>query len=692
MRFTISKVLLFLTVGLFIGSSILLTSTNIRSESIYHHDDNNQNINNREMNLLGESRYFQTNSETNNFYGTNGPLGEWPDFTPMGFITAPHPDYPEYQTHLYGDWGGIVGEEFIFLQEGLIKLLYHSYHETYLTNRIHEENILDNWTLGYDKVTKIKHTPLVQPGGPIPGPAFIHTDTPSYIQHPITGEHLIYNTVRPGTLYEHPEWDGLPGSESAIQVSTSETLPTIGVPFNQTYENMLVAEYWWEQGWNQNGEIKGGLSEPTPVWVPHLGTQGKIRLFYRGLHGSPSSYWNWRISYADSENGKNNWVKNPIPTFDPSDPDNPAYRWTLPWPDGFSFRGAWQAHCTGDIRADGVHMVLMVSNQNYAGSGHIAYYWSPDWGDTWIGHPENPIIAPGQFPDGVPSQGFQRTPTLLIDEEYGRYILGYNAGHDIDESWKRHSYIATASRPLINQQPFANFTFLPSNPTNADTIFFTDQSVDPDGILVNWTWDFGDGTTSNIQNPTHQYTNPTMYSICLTVEDDQGTTDTICKDILVTGIDVNQSIHDRGFPIRHTWDGDWGSAQNFTATLNTLTSCEIYLRKFGTPEFNLTVELRTDHPEGTLLDTLSFNPEELASSWQWLEVDFEDITIEPDTNLFIVLPPAPSTVTTSFGYEWGYAFGDQYQPGSFWFTRDGGNLWRDLPTMYEFVFRTYGYM
>jgi len=363
------------------------------------------------------------------------------------FHNSPHPDYPDSQTHLYGDWGGIVGEEFIFLEGGMIKLLYNSYHATYMTEHPYQEEVLHDWALGYDPVTKIKYTPLVSPGGQNPGPAWEHTDTPGYIQHPVTGEHLLYNTVRPGTKYLHPEWDGLPGSETAIQVATSETPPAIGVPFDQTYENMLVAEYWWEEGWDQNGVIKGGLSEPTPVWVPRLGTQGKVRLFYRGLHGSPGSYWNWRISYADSEDGKTGWVKNPEPTFDPSDPDNPAYRWTLPWPEGFSFRGAWQAHCTGDSIADGVHMVLMVSNQNYAGYGHIAYYWSPDWGDTWIGHPDNPIIAPGQFPDGVPPEGFQRTPTLMIDEEHGRYILAYNAGHDVNEPWKRRTYLAVASRP-----------------------------------------------------------------------------------------------------------------------------------------------------------------------------------------------------------------------------------------------------
>jgi len=379
--------------------------------------------------------------------GSLGPLGQWPDFEPIGFITAAHPDDPQARTHLYGDWGGIVGEEFILLQDGSIKLLYHSYHETYMTERAHEESLLHDWALGYDKVTKIKFTPLVLPGGPVPGPAWEHTDTPSYIRHPITGEHLLYNTVRPGTKYLHPEWEDLPGHESAIQVATSETPPAIGIPFDQAYEDLLVAEYWWEQGWNNDGVVKGGLSEPTPVWVPHLGAQGKVRLFYRGLNGSPSSYWNWRISYADSDDGKTGWVKNPVPTFDPSDPENPAFRWTLPPPRGFGFRGAWQAHCTGDTLAGGVHMVLTVSNQNYPGHGHLAYYWSSDWGDTWYEHPDNPIIAPGQFPDGVPATGFQRTPTLLVDEEYHRYVLAYNAGHDTIEPWRRRTYLAIASRP-----------------------------------------------------------------------------------------------------------------------------------------------------------------------------------------------------------------------------------------------------
>jgi len=92
-----------------------------------------------------------------------------------------------------------------------------------------------------------------------------------------------------------------------------------------------------------------------------------------------------------------------------------------------------------------------------------------------------------------------------------------------------------------------------------------------------------------------------------------------------------------------------------------------------------------------LIDTITISSDEISTLLDWLELDFEDITTDSATDYLIVIPPAPSGVTTSFGYEWGYAFGNQYDDGSFWFTRDGGGLWRDLPEVYEFVFKTYGY-
>jgi hypothetical protein len=114
------------------------------------------------------------------------------------------------------------------------------------------------------------------------------------------------------------------------------------------------------------------------------------------------------------------------------------------------------------------------------------------------------------------------------------------------------------------------------------------------------------------------------------------------------------------------------------------------MRAFRTPEFDLTVELRENNPEGTLLDSKTYTPGDVPSAWAWFEIDFDDVSVNSNTDYFIVCLPAPSGVTTSFGYEWGDAYGNQYDDGSFWFTRNGGGLWRDLPTMYEFSFRTYG--
>jgi hypothetical protein len=153
--------------------------------------------------------------------------------------------------------------------------------------------------------------------------------------------------------------------------------------------------------------------------------------------------------------------------------------------------------------------------------------------------------------------------------------------------------------------------------------------------------------------------------------------------------DVYQDTFDRGFPIRHAIDGDWAGAQSFIPRSDVITGMDIYLRKFGDPEFDLVVELRKDDPEGELLDQITFTPDAVESNWNWLTIDVIDITNPVETDYFIVVPPAPSGVTTSFGYEWGYAIGNPYAGGAFWFTRDGGGLWRDLPDNYEFTFRTY---
>ncbi|HEC77068.1 MAG TPA: PKD domain-containing protein [Thermoplasmatales archaeon] len=87
-----------------------------------------------------------------------------------------------------------------------------------------------------------------------------------------------------------------------------------------------------------------------------------------------------------------------------------------------------------------------------------------------------------------------------------------------------------------NVPPVANFSWHPLNPTDLDTVSFTDLSYDSDGFITNWTWNFGDGNYSYEQNPSHQYSDDGVYNVTLTVTDDDGAINSTTKQIIVGNV------------------------------------------------------------------------------------------------------------------------------------------------------------
>ena len=82
-----------------------------------------------------------------------------------------------------------------------------------------------------------------------------------------------------------------------------------------------------------------------------------------------------------------------------------------------------------------------------------------------------------------------------------------------------------------NEAPVASFT-VPDN-VYIDTVFtFTDTSTDDVGIESRF-WDFGDGSNSTQQNPTHTYTSIGSFQVTLTVTDANDETDSDTKTIVV---------------------------------------------------------------------------------------------------------------------------------------------------------------
>ncbi len=74
----------------------------------------------------------------------------------------------------------------------------------------------------------------------------------------------------------------------------------------------------------------------------------------------------------------------------------------------------------------------------------------------------------------------------------------------------------------------AYFIMLQDSVFNGDWYALNLSGTSTPGTALSYLWNFGDGTTSTLQFPSHQYAVPGHYNICLTISDNNGCTDTYC--------------------------------------------------------------------------------------------------------------------------------------------------------------------
>ena len=92
-----------------------------------------------------------------------------------------------------------------------------------------------------------------------------------------------------------------------------------------------------------------------------------------------------------------------------------------------------------------------------------------------------------------------------------------------------------------NQPPTAVISYSPSAPMKGETIYFNGSlSVDSDGAIIRYHWDFGDGQTAYGEKAQHRYTwdgvtNKT-FTVILKVTDNRGGEAAVTRDITVTAI------------------------------------------------------------------------------------------------------------------------------------------------------------
>jgi len=92
------------------------------------------------------------------------------------------------------------------------------------------------------------------------------------------------------------------------------------------------------------------------------------------------------------------------------------------------------------------------------------------------------------------------------------------------------------STVTIPGAPIPNFTYSPLSPRVGDRVFFdASSSSDPDGTIVRYRWNYGDGEFEEGPVNNKDYTAAGTYLVTLTVTDNQGKSSSVTKTITISG-------------------------------------------------------------------------------------------------------------------------------------------------------------
>ena len=165
----------------------------------------------------------------------------------------------------------------------------------------------------------------------------------------------------------------------------------------------------------------------------------------------------------------------------------------------------------------------------------VDYYLAPVADFNYTGDPtvvftdistNDPTAWSWSFGDGGTSTLENPTHTYLLNGTYSVCLTASNvAGPNTHcESVVIDSYLAPAVDFSFSGDPIVNFV---------------DESLNSP---TSWSWNFGDGGTSTLENPSHTYLADGVYNVCLTATNATGS-NTGCQDVTITSY-INTPIAD----------------------------------------------------------------------------------------------------------------------------------------------------
>ncbi|MCB2099397.1 MAG: PKD domain-containing protein, partial [Rhodobacterales bacterium] len=218
-----------------------------------------------------------------------------------------------------------------------------------------------------------------------------------------------------------------------------------------------------------------------------------------------------------------------------------------------------------------------------------AFDWAPEpqeegtavsFGDLSTSSPDTIVAWAWDF-DGLGASSDQH-PSFTFDDD-GTYTVTLTVT-DSDGSVDSVSHDVT----ITDRAPTAAFTWAPEPSVEGSPVAFTDTSTSSPDAIVSWAWDFAGLGSSAAQNPSFAFPDNGVYTVSLTVTDDDGSTNTTTHDVTVlnanpvvnAGLDQTTgegstvsldpaTFTDAGTADTHTATVDWGDGSGpQAATVN----------------------------------------------------------------------------------------------------------------------------
>ena len=149
---------------------------------------------------------------------------------------------------------------------------------------------------------------------------------------------------------------------------------------------------------------------------------------------------------------------------------------------------------------------------------------------------EDGIVSAYQwsFGDKVISETMRPAHVYMLPGEYSVALTVF----DNDGASSLATLVITVSEP--NAPPVAIFTAAPSAVLPGETVQFDAAgSLDGDGWIKSYQWNFGDGAIAVGMNVEHQFSTPGTYPVILTVVDNDNAVGAVQSEMLV--VDTNQA-------------------------------------------------------------------------------------------------------------------------------------------------------